>query len=167
VLAVAAVALVALVALVACSTSSPGEVRAAAVYETIVRWFADRHDDDPDPLPVFVEARGEGVSIDLAVQAEVIDLTAEFARARFIDSREEAVAEEKDDGNGDVGDRMIVRDDGVLIRLDPVLEEGRRVTVDVDEYVDEITQRTLRFTLDPAEGESWRVVGEPVEVAPT
>jgi hypothetical protein len=160
-----AVLTVTALALAACGTSSPSEVRAAAVYDAIVRWFAERHVDDPDPLPVFVEPRGEGANIDLAVQAEVIDLTSEYATARFIDSREEAVAEEKDDDTGE--GRMTVRDDGVLIRLDPVLEQGRRVTVDVDEYVDETMQRTLRFTLDPAEGESWRVVGEPVEVPPT
>jgi hypothetical protein len=127
----------------------------------VVRWFADRGTDDPEPLPVFIEARGEGASIDLAVQAELIDLTAEDAIARFIDSREEAVA---DDGEDDSAGPT-VRDDGVLIRLDPVLENGPPMTLDVDEYVDETTFRTLRFTLSQSTDDTWRVVGEPVAVS--
>jgi hypothetical protein len=145
---------------VSCTTRSASDVRAAAVYEGVVRWFAERRTDDPEPLPVFVEARGEGVSIDLAVQAELIELTAEYATARFIDAREEAIAEEE----GDDGEVVpTVRDGGVLIRLDPVVAEGRPVMLDVDEYVDETTLRTLRFRLS-ARGDTWRVVGDPVEV---
>jgi hypothetical protein len=143
----------------ACTTSSDSDVRAAAVYEAVVRWFAERHDDDPEPLPVFIEARGEGAETDLAVQAELIDLTVDDATVRFIDAREEAVGEDEDDP-----DQQAVRDGGVLIRLEPVLENGPPMTLDVDEYVDETTFRTLRFTLSE-DGDNWQVVGGPVDVA--
>jgi hypothetical protein len=144
----------------ACTTSSSSDVRAAAVYQAIVLWFDERREDDPDQLPVFVEARGEGARIDLAVQAELIDLTADDATVRFIDSREEAIVEDVDDTD----EGPSVRDDGVLIRLDPVLEEGSAVTVAVDEYVGEETMRTLRFRLTSSGDDAWRVVDEPTEV---
>ena len=142
-----------------CRTSSPSETRAASVYEAILRWFAERRSDDPEPLPIFIEPRGEGAGIDLAVQAELIELTSDYATARFIDSREEAILEtdEADD------EHAIVRDDGVLVRLDPVLED-RPVTVDVDEYVDHETLRTLRFRLTSTRN-TWQVVGEPADVS--
>lgn len=139
----------------ACSSSSPSDVRAGSVYETVLRWFADRDADDPDPLPVFIEPRGEGTSIDLAVQAEVVEWTAEYADARFIDSRDEALLVDQDGVTA-------VRDGGVLVRLGPVLEDGKRVTLDVDVFVDDATQQSLRFDL-AATGDDWRVIGEPTE----
>ena len=146
-------------AIVGCSTSSPREIRAASVYEAILRWFAERRSDDPEPLPIFIEPRGEGASVDLAVQAELIELTSDYATARFIDTREEAIVD-TDEANDD---SAVVRDDGVLIRLDPVLED-RPVTVDVDEYIDVETFRTLRFQLTSTRN-TWQVVGEPAELS--
>jgi hypothetical protein len=142
----------------ACSNSSESEVRASAVYEGVMRWLAAESDTDPDPLPVFVEPRGEGTSIDLEVQADVVESSADVADVRFIDTRDEALM--TDDETGVV----IVRDDGLLIRLGPVLEEGRRVTLDVDVFVDEATDETLRFSM-LATGDEWRVLGEPVSAA--
>ena len=146
------------IASASCTASSPSDIRAASVYDAVVRWFAERSAEDPEPLPVFIEARGEGTSIDLAVQAELIDLSVEYATARFIDSREEAVAEDEDDP-----ERMAVRDGGVLIRLDPVIEQGRPSALHVDEWVDETTMRTLRFLLSERD-DTWHVVGDPVDV---
>lgn len=153
-----ALLLTASVAVVGCTTSSPSDVRAAAVYEGVVRWFADRRSDDPEPLPVFIEARGEGANIDLAVQAELIDLSVEYATARFIDAREEAVAEDEEGAGA-----LTVRDGGVLIRLEPVVEGGRPVSLEVDEYITETNLRTLRFTLSE-QGDTWHVVGDPLDV---
>ena len=145
-------------AAVACSSSSESEIRASAVYEGVMRWLAAEHTFDPDPLPVFVEPRGEGTSIDLAVQAEVVESAADVADIRFIDTRDEALSTDDETGT------VVVRDDGMLVRLGPVLEEGRRVTLDVDVFVNEETDLTLRFSL-LATGDQWRVLGDPVEFA--
>jgi len=141
----------------ACATTSESEVRAGAVYDGIMRWFAAEQISDPDPLPIFVEPRGEGTSIDIAVQAEVVESAADVADVRFIDTRDEALATDEDEV-------VSVRDEGILIRLGPVLEEGRRVTLDVDQFVDDETERTLRFSL-VATGDEWRVLGDPVVFA--
>ncbi|MDP9464593.1 MAG: hypothetical protein M3P52_08220, partial [Actinomycetota bacterium] len=98
----------------ACSAPSPAspEVRAGAVYDVIVRWFAKTTTNDPDPLPVFIEPRGVGASIQLDVQAELIKSTQDVATVRFIDSRDEALVT-NDDGT------VVVADGGILIRLAP------------------------------------------------
>ena len=79
----------------------------------------------PTPLPVFIEPRGEGATIHLDVQAELIKSTKDVATVRFIDSRDEALIT-NDDGT------VVVADGGILIRLAPVVEEGEKVRLDVD-----------------------------------
>lgn len=142
----------------ACSNSSESEIRASAVYEGVMRWLAAQSLADPEPLPVFVEPRGEGTSIDLEVQADVVESSADVADVRFIDTRDEALVTDDETGT------VVVRDDGVLIRLGPVLEEGQRVTLDVDVFVNEEIDQTLRFSM-LATGDQWRVLGDPVEGA--
>jgi hypothetical protein len=146
------------VVLAACSSPSPEnpEVRAGAVYETVVRWFAQRSTDDPDPLPVFIESRGEGASIELDVQAELIKSTQDVASVRFIDSRDEALIT-NDDGT------VVVADDGILLRLAPVIEEGRKVQLDVDVHQSDENFKTMQFTLDLV-GDAWVLGGQPVDV---
>ena len=154
--------------LAACTDGSPSEARASGAYEAVIRWFAASAGDDPEPLPVFVEPRGEGTTIDLQVQAEVVAATADVANVRFIDARDEAlvVVEPDSSGGGSIepetstprAERMEVRDGGVLIRLGPVLEEGSRVTLDVDVWNDDETTETKRFVLR-ADGAEWVVVG--------
>jgi hypothetical protein len=142
----------------ACSSPSPEnpEVRAGAVYDTIVRWFAARSADDPDPLPVFIEPRGEGASIQLDVQAELIKSTKDVATVRFIDSRDEALVT-KDDGT------VVVADDGILIRLAPVVEEGTRVRLDVDVHDHDEQFTTLQFSLNSV-NDKWVIAQQPVNV---
>lgn len=142
----------------ACSSPSPEnpEVRAGAVYDTIVRWFAATSADDPDPLPVFIEPRGEGASIELDVQAELIKSTKDVATVRFIDSRDEALVT-KDDGT------VVVADDGILIRLAPVVEEGKKVRLDVDVHDHDEQFTTLQFSLDSVNDE-WVIAQQPVNV---
>jgi hypothetical protein len=144
----------------ACSSPSPEnpEVRAGAVYDTIVRWFAQSASDDPDPLPVFIEPRGEGASIQLDVQAELIKSTQDVATVRFIDSRDEALIT-NDDGT------VVVADDGMLLRLAPVVEEGNKVRLDVDVHDHDEEFRTLQFTLDLIK-DKW-VIELPPVVVPT
>jgi hypothetical protein len=151
--------LAAIVSLIAaCSAASPEnpEVRAGAVYDSIVRWFAQESSDDPDPLPVFIEARGEGASIQLDVQAELIKSTDDIATVKFIDSRDEALVTNEDG-------TVVVSDDGILIRLAPVVEEGDRVRIDVDVHEEDEQFRTMQFNLRRVNDE-WVINGAPDNV---
>jgi len=142
----------------ACSSPSPEnpQVRAGAVYDTIVRWFATRSNSDPDPLPVFIEPRGEGASIGLDVQAELIKSTQDVATVRFIDSRDEALIT-KDDGT------VAVADDGVLLRFAPVVEKGDKVQLDIDMHDHDDQFKTLQFNLNQV-NDKWTIEKQPVEV---
>jgi len=142
----------------ACSSPSPEnpEVRAGAVYDAIVRWYADKSAADPDPLPVFVEPRGEGASIALYVQADVIKSTQDVATVRFIDSRDEALVT-KDDGT------VAVADDGVLLRFAPVVEKGDKVSLAIDQHDHDDQFKTLQFDLDQV-NDKWVIAGQPVEI---
>jgi hypothetical protein len=141
-----------------CSSPSPEnpQVRAGAVYDTIVRWFATRSNADPDPLPVFIEPRGEGASIGLDVQAELIKSTQDVATVRFIDSRDEALIT-KDDGT------VAVADDGVLLRFAPVVEKGAKVQLDIDMHDHDDQFKTLQFNLKQV-NDKWIIEKQPVEV---
>jgi len=142
----------------ACSSPSPEnpQVRAGAVYDTIVRWFADKSTTDPDPLPVFVEPRGEGASIGLDVQAELIKSTQDVANVKFIDSRDEALIT-NDDGT------VVVADDGVLLRFAPVVEKGDKVRLDIDVHDHDDQFKTLQFDLDQV-NDKWVIDQQPVDV---
>ena len=142
----------------ACSAASPADpaVRAGAVYDAIVRWFAQSDPGDPDPLPVFIEPRGEGASIALDVQAELVKSAQDVATVRFIDSRDEALVTNAD------GTR-VVAGGGVLIRLSPVVEKGSPVRLDVDVHEHDDLFRTLQFDLKLV-GDKWVVAQTPVEV---
>jgi len=151
--------LAAIVSLIAgCSSPSPEnpQVRAGAVYDTIVRWFADKSTTDPDPLPVFVEPRGEGASIGLDVQAELIKSTQDVANVKFIDSRDEALIT-----NGD--GTVVVADDGVLLRFAPVVEKGDKVRLDIDVHDHDDQFKTLQFDLDQV-NDKWVIDQQPVDV---
>jgi hypothetical protein len=142
----------------ACSAASPEnpQVRAGAVYDTIVHWFADESANDPEPLPVFIEPRGEGASIQLDVQAELIKSAKDFATVKFIDSRDEALVTDEDGST-------VVADDGILIRLAPVVEVGDKVRIDVDVHDGDEQFTTMQFNLHRV-GDAWVIDGAPVEV---
>ena len=131
-------------------------MRAGAVYDSIVHWFADKSTDDPEPLPVFIEPRGEGASIQLDVQAELIKSTQDFATVKFIDSRDEALVTNEDG-------TIVVADDGILIRLAPVVEEGDKVRIDVDVHDKDEQFKTMQFNLHRV-GDTWVIDGDPVVV---
>lgn len=141
-----------------CSAPSPEnpEVRAGAVYDTIVRWFAQTSRDDPDPLPVFIEPRGEGASIALDVQAELVKSTQDIATVRFIDSRDEALVTNEDG-------TVVVADNGILIRLAPVVENVEQVRLDIDVHELDEQFRTLQFTLNLV-NDQWEIELSPVVV---
>lgn len=137
-----------------CSTKTPSQVRAGEVYVASIRWLASANAGDPDPIRVFIEPRGEGTAIALDVQAEVVAATHEFADVRFIDARDEALMAAKDG-------TTVVRDDGMLIRLGPVVEDGERIALEVDRWSDGETFLTFQFSLRRV-GDQWQVLNDPV-----
>jgi hypothetical protein len=152
-LAVSAVAVVLLLAAVGCHSSSSSEVRAGQAYEAVIRWLAQDSTSDPEPLPVFVESRGEGAAISLDVQAEVVGDAKDVADVHFIDDRGEALTK-ADDGE------LVVRDEGVLIRLGPVVEDGDRITLEVDRWVKNDVFSTMELLLHRS-GDEWTVEPDP------
>jgi hypothetical protein len=150
----------ALLVVAACSgqgSPDPQDDRTASVYRAIVGWFATSDATDPEPLPVFVEPRGEGATIPLDAQATVIAATEDLATVRFIDAREEALVE------GDDG-RLVAADDGVLLRLPPIDQMARPVIADVDVHLEDDQFLTLRFELEP-HTDGWRLLGPPEQIA--
>lgn len=132
----------------ACTSLSPGKERASEVYAAIVEWFASSAVTE-QPLKVFIEPRGEGASISVDVQAELVSSVEKTATVRFIDTRDEAL-EENEDGV------PVVRDDGILLAFDPVPTDAAVVAVEVAQYVDEETVRVHQFELSKA-ADGWTV----------
>jgi len=132
----------------ACTTLSPSKERASDVYVTIVEWFAAQQLAEP-PLRVFVEPRGEGSSISVDVQAEVITAVEDVATVRFIDVRDEAL--------DDLGDGVVVvRDEGILLAFGPVPKDTADLALEVDQYLGGSLVRTYRFEMS-RRGEQWHV----------
>jgi hypothetical protein len=150
----AALAVVIVVA-AGCDSRSSSELRAGQAYEAVIRWLADESAGDPEPLPVFIESRGEGAAITLDVQAEVVDWAKDFADVHFIDDREEALVDGAEEG------QLVVRDEGVLIRLGPVVEDGERITLEVDRWVEGEVFDTLELLLRRS-GDAWTVERDPL-----
>ena len=134
------------------------EVRASAVYYEVVRWLVDDAGGSSaeEPMAVFIEPRGEGVAISLDVQAELIDAAKEVASVRFLDERAEGLVDE--DGV------MKVKNDGILIRLGPVIEDDAHVLLDVDVWESVDTFDEVRFELRRS-GNTWAVQGPPEQIA--
>ncbi len=129
-----------------CTNLSPSKARASDVYATIVRSFATQPADDP-LLKVFVEPRGEGSSISVDVQADVVTAVADVAVVRFIDARSEAL--EADDAGV-----LAVRDGGILLAFGPVPNDAADVVVEVDQYISDTSLATHRFVVRSS-GEKW------------
>ncbi len=132
----------------ACTSLSPSKERASDVYVTLIEWFAEQHTAEP-PLKVFVEPRGEGSSISVDVQAEVITAVEDVATVRFIDVRDEAL---EDLGEG----VLVVRDNGILLAFDPVPKDTADLELEVDQYLDGSLVRTYRFEMSRT-GDQWQV----------
>lgn len=129
-----------------CTNLSPSKSRASDVYATIVRSFATQPADNP-PVKVFVEPRGEGSSISVDVQADLLTAVENVAEVRFIDARAEALEE-------DEAGVLVVRDDGILLAFGPVPNDASDVVVEVDQYIDDTNLATHRFVMHRS-GEEW------------
>jgi hypothetical protein len=143
----------------ACSTLGDARTdeqdRAAQVYEAVLRWFVPSIPPDEKAV-IFIEPRGEGSSIGLNVQSELIRVVDDIADVRFIDSHDEALDE---DEHG----VPHVKDGGLLVRFGPVAETGSPVSVDVDLFLSEESYTSLRFVVGSV-GDSWDIDGQPESV---
>lgn len=139
---------------VACTEPSPSETREAAVYEELIRWvIATAQPGDGDGPPrLFVESVTDS-EIPLEVQVETISRLGDDADLRFIDDREEAVADDEmatvDDEGLLVGLGAVPPDPPVVVRL-----EIYRSVEDTVAYLVELT----------GSGEQWRISGTPEPV---
>jgi len=129
-----------------CTNLSPSKARASDVYATVIRSFATQPEGEP-PLKVFVEPRGEGSSISVDVQADVVTEVEDVAEVRFIDARSEALVEAE-------AGVLVVRDDGILVAFGPVPNDASDVVVEVDQYIDDTNLATHRFVMRSS-GEEW------------
>jgi hypothetical protein len=101
--------------------------RDSDVYAAIVRSVAadQPHEEDETPV-VYVTPFPNEKPIPLDVQVGVVDSVADEATVRFVDEEEQAV-------NKDAEGAPVV-DDGVLVRIGTVPEEGTTVTVPAELY---------------------------------
>ncbi len=125
-----------------------GAVRLADAYTAIVEWQVGEQepvlDEAGEPvLPLVFVVADNGATIDVGVQAEVAEATAEWATVRFADD----VADTFDsDLDGEP-----VRNDGSLLVIGPMPDMARAIDVDVVRYlsVDDSESFVLEVTATP------------------
>ena len=105
--------------------SREAQIYLAAVEEVVAEQVPATPDEDDDLPVVYVVPVGES-DIDATVQAEVAGELREEVEVRFADDRSEAVLEDE------AG--MPVRDEGTLIAIGEVLEEGEPIDVELEVY---------------------------------
>ncbi len=132
-----------------------GDDRTAAVYNSVLTWVLDGEPgvgagERPD-WTLFVAPRSE-IEIDLDVQVAVVEALDSSIFVRFIDERTEAVHE-------NVADNA-VRDDGILVGLGAVEQEGDIVEVYVDRYQNANEVEAWWIILRRS-GNVWQLVDTP------
>jgi hypothetical protein len=136
--------------------------RTAGVYESILDWLLDEEPgvsvDETPEWPLFVGSRSD-LDVDLDVQVAVVEALEPRISVRFIDERPEAIDPNSDD--------VSVHDDGLLVGLGAVAEEGDSVEVYVDRYRNAVEIEAWLVTLRRA-GTKWEIVGlpAPIDVRP-
>lgn len=123
------VAAIAMLFAASCDDSSDSEMsRRAQIFVAVVEAALDEVAAAPpsDALPVVYVMRVGETAIDAPVQADVADALHERADVRFADERSEAVVEDVEE--------LPVRDDGVLVAIGDVAEEGEPIEVEVEVY---------------------------------
>jgi hypothetical protein len=136
--------------------------RTAGVYESILNWLLEEEPgvsvDETPEWPLFVGSRSD-LDVDLDVQVAVVEALEPRISVRFIDERPEAIDPNSED--------VSVHDDGLLVGLGAVAEEGDNVEVYVDRYRNAVEIEAWLVTLRRA-GTKWEIVGlpAPVDVRP-
>lgn len=126
-------------------STSPDEVTPADAYGAIVRWEVNEQDPILDAngqvqLPVIFLATAGGGTVDIGVQAAVVESTVEEATVRFADDPSDAV----DDGQ----DGSPVRNEGVMFVVANVPPAAPTLDVIAERYVTLDESESLRFTID-------------------
>lgn len=133
--------------------------RQVDIYAEVLRAVvvdADPAFAEAGPPVVYVAARGGEEPINVDVQAGVVVELEEWTTIRFVDTVEEAVDVDAEGAP--------VRDDGVLVGLGPVPEEGRIVDVYADRY--EGPDRTVVFEVTVRRTSDGWSVDEPLDGVP-
>jgi hypothetical protein len=147
---------VSLTILAACGDSSEAEMsRPAQIFVATIREVLAHENPaaGTDDLPiVYVEPLGDE-DIDATVQADTASELREVADVRFADERSE-VLDEDEPG-------MPVRDDGILIAIGDIPEEGEPVEVEVETYRSEDDRSTALFSFALRSSE-WTVASTSV-----
>lgn len=134
-----------------CTTGSDRDSEAdiAGAYSHIMEWVAQRSGSDSDRPVVYAVALGEGFSIDLSLQAKILDNVGDEVDVRFVDDRSEAFA----DGT--------VRDGGVLMAVGPAVEDNRDIVIEGEETTDDERVIHWRFELRADRNADWSFVRAP------
>lgn len=147
--------------LIGCASNTKVDetARNAAIYRSVIADVVDRSgvslDDSEDQPVLFIEAF-EADGITLEVQVEVVTSFIEQYEIRFIDDRDEALA---DDLEG-----LPVRANSLLIGLGPIVLDGT-ADVRIERYLSTDAVSAYRYTLTGRDGR-WSVVGSPEEIEP-
>lgn len=122
--------------LISCASNpAPGAPEPAEIYgNAILQLSAQTHADGDRPL-VFVAVRGEGTSVDLDVQAAILQRLQDDLEIRFVDTRAEAL-----------DDDSRVLDDGILVAIGPIITEGGHATLECDLETASSGTTSWRFT---------------------
>lgn len=149
-------------ALTACGASANDpettQGRAAQVYEMAIRSIVedelgDTTTTDDEPRPVVYVVGLDGRRIDDEVQAKLVQELDDDINLHIQDDRSEAIDDSEDDEP--------VREEGILVLLGPVPEEGPRFDLQLERYqsLDAHEELLMSFRFD---GEDWSVTSTSV-----
>ena len=115
--------------------------RRADIYSAVIRAVLGEtsHPKISSDTSVFVGAGRERSTINLEVQADIVDELHELATIRFVDRRVEAI----DDSNPN----RPVKDNGVLITLGKIPSGANTVAVNAGRYLNAVDTDAYRVTL--------------------
>lgn len=132
-----------------------GDDRTAAVYESILNWLLDEEGgvDAAERLEwvLFVASRSEQ-PIDIDVQVAVVAALDPRIFVRFIDDRTEAIDPDDQDQQ--------VRNEGMLVGLGAVPDDGDSVEVYADRYRNSADVEAWHMAVQWS-GDSWVLAGAP------
>lgn len=128
------------------------DLRTAGAFRAAFGWVIDTNwpvatSDDAEPVLYIVS--GDATSIPTNVQVAVVEQMRDEATLRFTDSRDDAL---DTDTPGEP-----VKEDGLLVTVGPVADEGSPIDMEVKVYRDETTHASFLLEL-AGSGDSWRVI---------
>jgi len=144
----------AILAVAGCSSGDGDDpdLRTAGVFRAAFGWVIETRSpmataDDEEPVLYIVS--GDAISIPTNVQVAVVDQMRDEATLRFTDSRDDAL---DTDTPGEP-----VKENGLLVTVGPVADEGSPIDMEIKVYRDETTGASFLLEL-AGSGDSWRVI---------